>query len=309
MNMFNRVLIACDGSPIDERLIDFVITYYDVCEVEQLYFVHVVKSLDIPKDLEAKYPNLIAPIDELVVRELDATIKKALKEAGREDIPYEVLVKEGNIAEQILKAAKNKVVDLILMGKKKHLKGKGVAALQVAKMSKMSCAFIPERKQRNEGQILVPTDYSPSSKQALFTAIKMAKAAKMGILLQHVYQVPQGYSSIGKSYDEFAEIMKENSHKMMENFVADVDMDGVELEEVHSLKNQYDEIDEKVEELAKERQVASVVMGSHGRTSAAAFFFGSNAEKLMHYADLLIPTFIIKDPSDRIDFFEALKEL
>lgn len=306
MNAFKRIMIACDGSELDNNLMEFASFLQQFSNIEQIYFIHVVKSLDLPKEVAEKYPDLIAPIDEGIERNIKQTIETSLQDAS---IPYEILIREGNVAHTLLKAFKQKEVDLIVMGRKKQLKGTGEASSQIIKLSKRSILFIPEKFSEEEHTILVPVDFSEPSKQALEIAIDIAHSIGRKIVLQHIYHVPSGYSTIGKSYDEFAEIMRYNAEKTCKVFLQDIDSKGVEIEPLFTLKEEDEETADEISNAIKETKASVLVIGSQGRTATAAFLFGSNTDKVLQHIDIMIPTFIIKDPKNQVDIFDVLSHI
>ncbi|MEH0156827.1 universal stress protein [Limibacter armeniacum] len=304
---YKRILIACDGSAIDDRLFEFVRFFNRQTDVDHmLYVVQITKSLELPEEVEKKYPGLLAPVDEGLEYRLRQKFEKHL---GQENIAFDVIIREGKVAKQLLQIIKEKDIDLIVMGKKKHLKGNGTATHPVSLLAQCSTAYVPETLPTNFSEIVVPVDFSETSKVALEAAVQLGKTFHFKVVCQHVYDVPSGYSSIGKTYEEFAEIMCKNAEHAYEVFTKDINTEGVELVVEMELLDEGQETSDKLCNMALKHPESIMIMGSQGRTKAAAFFFGSNADRILRHEEISLPTFVVKDPSNQIDFFEAIQQL
>ena len=90
----------------------------------------------------------------------------------------------------------------------------------------------------------------------------------------------RGYSKTGKSFEEFAQIMKENAQKDCDEFLSDVDTKGVEINPVYVLADSDDDY-EHIITSANASKADLIVVGAKGRTNLSAFFVGSVTEKLI----------------------------
>jgi len=156
MKHFKKIMIGMDLSSMDETLLVNIKHLIAVLEIENIYFVHVAKDLSIPEDIKKTYPDLLAPADETI----RAGIVHEVKIAGLDNIPHEVLVKEGNPIETILRWCEIKDVDLLVMGRKPVVSGTGTLAKNLAQRAPTSILFIPEKANIHEiNRILVPVDF------------------------------------------------------------------------------------------------------------------------------------------------------
>jgi nucleotide-binding universal stress UspA family protein len=306
MEAIKRILVACDLTEMDETLIRYITRLSNEIHLDKVYFLNVMKNLELPEKLVEKYPDLVAPLDETTKKEIQYTIREAAGDQLKVD--YDIEVVDGNRAENILKWAKIKEIDLIVLGRKSGLEGEGIVSSKVVKLAPCSVALVPEILPENLKKLVLPVDFSPASKTALEHALVMAKAIPgLKITCFSVYDVPSGYHVSGKSYEEFAEIMKQNAQESFKEFVSGYEKLGVEIEiklELNDEKN----IPKAIYQFAVKEKASAIVVGSKGRTQAAAVLIGSIAEKLIRLNSLL-PVIVVKERRHNMDFLEALLKI
>ncbi|WP_158855802.1 universal stress protein [Lunatibacter salilacus] len=302
MKHFKKIMIGMDLSSMDETILMNIKHMIAVFDTEKIYFVHVSKDLSIPEDIKKTYPDLLAPADETI----RAGIEHEVKVAGMKEIPYEVLVKEGNPMETILRWCKIKDVDLLVMGRKSVDLGSGTLAKNLAQRAPTSILFIPEKANVHEiNRILVPVDFSDYSLMTLELAHSIAKGIHAKILCCHLYEIPAGYSKTGKSHSEFAKVMLEHAKKDFKKFIEKAGLGDISCEFI--LKDDKSEANYIIK-LAEKEQVDFIVIGSRGRSNSAAILLGSVSERLIQLNDD-IPTLVLKKRGENMGFLEALMKI
>lgn len=302
MKHFKKIMIGMDLSSMDETLLVNIKHLIAVLEIENIYFVHVAKDLSIPEDIKKTYPDLLAPADETI----RAGIVHEVKIAGLDNIPHEVLVKEGNPIETILRWCEIKDVDLLVMGRKPVVSGTGTLAKNLAQRAPTSILFIPEKANIHEiNRILVPVDFSDYSLMTLELAHTIAKGNHAKILCCHLYDIPGGYSKTGKSHAEFAKLMLEHAKKDFKKFIEKADLGQINCEYI--LKEDKSEAN-YITKLAEKENVDFIIMGSRGRSNSAAILLGSVSERLIQLNNE-IPTLVLKKRGENMGFIEALMKL
>ncbi len=139
--------------------------------------------------------------------------------------------------------------------------------------------------------ILCPVDFSDSSSKIVELAIKLSEVDGNIILFHHsvlISPVQGPEAAIGFEADqELRDLAKSQLDEMAASLKSKYPTRT--LVTYHSfLKNMVDEINE----LAKEKHVDIIVMGTHGRTGLKRLLLGSIAEDVLRHAEC--PVFLAK---------------
>ena len=297
-------MVCLDLSELDDKLIAYTSMLSNIFDIQAAYFLHVAKTLDLPDKVVEKYPDLLAPSDEVIERKIQGKIDKFF---SAPNCANQVVIREGNATDKILRWSEIKEIDLIVMGRKSSLKGSGVLPNELAKVAHCSLLFVPEAASPEINNVIVPVDFSRTSGMALEEALEVKKATQCKLTVQNSYEVPSGYHSIGKSYEEFAEIMRGHAQEDAEEFI---NKKGGSLEDVDIILTLDDERDpaERAYEEAEKLGADLIVIGSKGRTGIASLLLGSVADKMTQY-DTNIPLLVIKNKKENMGFLEALWKL
>src|SRR5690606_23592470 len=157
-------------------------------------------------------------------------------------------------------------------------------------------------------KLLVPSDFSDYSKDALEEAIMIAERhGGLEIVCQNVFTVPSGYHYTGKSYEEFTQIMRMHAEINYKKFIRKIDTKGIKITPVYT----QDVLDDPVEEIvakAKERNADCIIIGAKGRTAATALFIGSMAERLIQYNDS-IPLMVTRPKGKNAGILDYILEI
>ncbi len=304
MKFFSKAMIGLDLTEMDDILIKKTAVFIKFLGIQKCYFLHVAKHLEIPQNILDQYPNLTSAADESI----EAVFQSKLKEYNfPEEIETEVFVEEGgHPLDTFLRWAKIKDVDLVIMGRKDNLSGNGVLADGVAKKSPCSVLLVQEtRPIKFPKKILIPTDFSAHNHMIYEFAELITDQLNAELVPMHIYEVPHGYSKTGKSYEEFAEIMKENAQEDFRKFVSKHNHPELKCE---MILNEGKNPGVIILEFAREIDADMILLGSRGRTTSAAILLGSTAEKLIH-ANKYLPMLIFKKKGETMGFFDALFKL
>ena len=306
MYRLKRILIALDLTEMDDALIKYAVRLSNILDLEKVYFIHVEKQLELPDDLNLKSSKPGFPVDETIEKLIEENIERNGK--ANLKVPYKIEVVEGSPSQQVLHWAKIKKADLVAVGRKSGLRGGGALSHKVARLAPCSVVYIPEVLPERRKNFVIPVNFTETSKMALEYALEICLSAKEGsITCIHVYEVPAGYHTTGKSYEEFAKIMKRNAQKKYKHWIAEFDLKGVDVHDDYILDKE-DNTASAIYRFAVREQISNIVVGSKGRTNAAAFILGSVAEKLVSL-NAHIPMFIAKEKNHNMDLFHAILEL
>ncbi len=303
MENFTKAMVGLDLSAMDGVLMKKVAFLSKLLGIEKIYFIHISKNLSLPEEIKDHYPDILAPLDESIKAEILVNIKE---HPFPKEIELEVIVGEGNPRDTILRWANIKDVDIMIMGRKNEMEGSGSLAKYMAQKSPCSVLFLTENSEiAVPKKVLIPLDFSEHSNLTFKFAQKLFEETNTEILALHIYEVPTGYYKTGKSYEEFAAIMKGHAKKDYEKFL-------------QKYKHQHFEclflMDEKensgkfITRMAQEHQANWIIMGSRGRTSSASVLLGSVAENLVE-ANNMLPMLIFKKKGENMNLIDAILKI
>lgn len=300
---FKRILVCLDLTDHDKYLIEAAANWLNLGVADHIYFFHVTENLDLSNELLQKYPTLAAPLDERLKQLMDDEIKLHF---NADVSKCESIVVDGNRFDEILKWSRVKFADLIIMGKKPKDQASFELPEKIIQLIHTSVLLVPAFKTQALGKLLVPTDFSEASSIALHQAVKVQKALKAEVVCLNIYRVPTGFHSTGKTYDEFAQIMKGHAEKDFQVFLETNQLvdQGITCEFVLEKGNAAQQIHAMAEKL----RANAIIMGSKGRTQMSNVVLGSTAMKMVKH-EFEIPVLIVKDKAQTLGFFDALRKI
>jgi nucleotide-binding universal stress UspA family protein len=139
-------------------------------------------------------------------------------------------------------------------------------------------------------RILVPTDFSEHSEDALKAAAQIAKKNKSEIYLLHMLELPGQMSDAitgGRTIPEVMLFVKK-ANQTFENLRERPYLDGVPVSETVLLEKASDGI----LNFSKQNNIDLIIMGSHGMSGLEKLHIGSNTEKVVRHSE--IPVLVIK---------------
>ena len=307
MNPIKKILVGLDTTEMDKTLIRFATAITDHSATEKVYFVNIIRNLNVPDDVQKEFPQLIENALEDRKKEIKETISKGF--SPNKAVKIECIIDRGAATKTIMNLATKLDIDLIVIGQKSQSPGSGVLIQRLARRASCNLLIVPEDAEFMASKILVPVDFSEYSKLALERSIDIAlkNEGKTEIICQNVYAVPQGYHYTGKSFKEFGELMKSHAEKDFDKFVEEINTDGIHITPIYSM-DQNDNLASDIIDLAEEKKVDGIIIGAKGRTAAAAIFLGSMAEKLINYK-LKLPMMVARPKGKTAGIIESLKEI
>lgn len=310
MYQLKRIVVSLDLTDLDEEVVRYTSVMAEMMDADTIYFLHVAESLELPEGLSEEYGSALAPVDETIKHETQATVDKYFSKRDTTDIYVDVL--EGKPTETVLKYAKRKEADLIVLGKPNLDHQPRLHLSKIAELGSCSVLFVPKGADIRLDEIGVALDFSEQSYQALQQALRIAEEGRqrmppVNLYGLHVYRVPNGFSKTGKSYEEFAQIMEHNAQEEAKKFFKEHKLKPRECEMRYQLSRDK-EVHDELQEFAEEKNLDLLLVGSQGRTAAASLLLGSVSEKLLHYENHM-PLFMVKEKGGNLGFFEALFKL
>ena len=130
--------------------------------------------------------------------------------------------------------------------------------------------------------VLVPIDFSPDADEALTEAMELAQALKARLTLLHViHLVPLTVGDVPPFYlDNYLEELENDAQQQMQTVLDRVHRAGLQGDSaiVHGIPFQ------AIVDMARDKKVDMIVMGTHGRTGLPHALIGSVAEKVVRLA-------------------------
>jgi len=127
--------------------------------------------------------------------------------------------------------------------------------------------------------ILLGTDFSPESQNALQCAARLARRYDASLFLTHILPTPNSVAA-GESWPAVADAMRFSAEKGM----ADLE----QQEALRSLRHQtlvrQGDVGEAFAQLVADEHIDLIVMGTHGDGGIKKLFLGSTAEKITRHA-------------------------
>ncbi len=307
MYKFKKILVGLDLSELDVDLIQYTSLICNIFNPEQVTFMHVIREVILPDEIQEKFPDYPGSLDERIHEELQGKIDENFNYDAPTKITIEI--KEGKPADKILTWTGIKETDLLIMGSKRSLKGEGVLPGKMVKLLHCSVLLVPEKTPLKISKILIPTDFSQNSQMAMEQAQSINKAIDVEIICHHSYSVPSGYHLSGKSYEEFAEIMKGHAQKEFGEFLKACNIKNTINCHFTLDDHLHHDPAEQAFQLANDKEADLIIIGSRGRKSSlVGIILGSVAEKMARY-DKSIPLLIVKDKTKNLGILEALLKL
>ena len=306
MYKFEKILVGLDQSDMDTQLIDAVCKVCQMSGSKEVYFINFIRDFHMPEELQKEFPDLLQKAIDERLKQIKLDVERIFTCPG---VNVNYIVRQGQPTKEIMNFAHSKEIDLIVLGRKNEKPSGGVIINRLARRATCSLMIIPRGQETKLDKILVPSDFSDYSKDALEKAVELARNndGETEIVIQNVYQVPSGYHYTGKTFDEFADVMVKHAEKDFKKFVSGLDLSDVKTTTLYTLDRLEDVITYIYSE-ARSQEADIVIIGAKGRTAAAALFIGSKAEKLIQI-NQEIPMIIVRPKGKSAGFREYLKEL
>lgn len=256
----------------------------------QLHVVHVSET-----DFSAPGPSSPDGDPTASDAEIARLLKQRLEAAGCESLAAIFHGRTGRAFDQICRLAREIKVDLIVMsthgrtGLKRLFLGSNAERVVQHSSSPVLVVRQGDRERVDDGRklriqtILVPTDFSASSKEGLSYAVELAGHFGARVILFHSFTIPEilaadpyaaGYVQVSP------EEPRTEAEEQMQEFVKQIDFRGVPFETEMAMGHPAEEICG----YAEQQKVDLIVTSTHGRTGLMHVLIGSVAEHIVRYA-------------------------
>lgn len=301
-----RILVLMDTSDVDKTLLNFLEIIATTNDTKEVHFFNSISEMKIPEEVLKDFPEIKEKAIDEKRTKIDQVIKTGLSE--RVQKISHIHIKEGAPSKAILKFVEKHKIDLIIMGRHKDFVGGGILSNRLARRADCSIFIIPEDSTPKLELLHVPCDFSVHSKIAMEEAIAISrKYNQIKIICQNVYTVPGGYHYSGKTYEEFAEVMRSNAERDYKKFMSEIDHKGVNIEVVYSLDTNDNPVTD-ILDFAQEQKPSTIIIGVKGRTATTALFIGSRAEQLIQYNNTF-PMMVVRPKGKNSGILDLIMEI
>ncbi len=307
MYQLKKIIVGLDLTELDDTLVKYASFIAKTSSTKKVYFVNVIRNLNIPKEVLKDFPDMIEKMIEERQQKMKTIVEKNFDLSLGVELSF--TVKEGQLAKKLLKLSEEKSADLIIVGRKSTLVGSGVVSNRLARRASCSLLIVPEGASPKVEKLLVPSDFSEYSQIAIEEAITIVEknGGTAEIICQNVYSVPSGYHFTGKSFEEFASIMQTHAEINYKKFIKKIDLKQVEIKPIYSRDDDDDPV-EDIYQKAKELEVDGIIIGAKGRTATIALFIGSMAERLIQVNNT-IPLLVVRPKGKNAGILEYILEI
>ncbi len=189
----------------------------------ELFIVHAVQTpwFSVPSYFGGK---------EITVdtKGITKKIAKKIKALNSEDnVPYSILLREGNAADILLHESKLLKADMIVIGastksKKRFL---GTTAEKVAHQSHLPILIVKNSAKDSYQNIVAPTDFQSQSKQSILFAKNIFPEVKINAVhSSEVIYMDGPYTVVGRDFVEYNKAVKASTKRDLKDFMKDLSL-------------------------------------------------------------------------------------
>jgi nucleotide-binding universal stress UspA family protein len=286
MSDFSQPLVGLSLSEADDGLLQYVGRLAEWFEWKDVQFAHVAAGAANAKTWQ--------PLD--LQARMRAEVERLCGDVAPREAPA-FHAARGDRLDEILRLTVEHERDLVIVGHRRITSGRRSLARRLAMVAPTSVWLVPEGSPPQIDHILVPTDFSSHSADALAVAVGVARAA--GLAQLHVIHVFFDPSTV--RYDEHVHEVLGQEEEAFKRFVAGVDTRGVEIEPVFIEGTKPAKV---IIRMAERYGTNLIVMNTRGRSQAASVLLGSTTSETM--AATKVPLLAVKHFGGRMTLMQAL---
>ncbi len=302
MTRYKTILLLAPWGK-DNGVIRHVAHFAQAAQAEVVYVAHVAPAVDLsargghPEDVGLRRKYLMEQLQRLI-----GQCKQLFPSCTR----LEPVVQEGSLAGEVARLAARTSADLVSMARGPQDADDAFSEAAVSILRKVPCStlIVPAHAELAYGRVLVATDFSEASRDAVATAIAVASSVEQAtMLIMHVYTVPGDWHTALRR-DRVVREAQESARLAWDEISRNLDFGSTDHELV---LREGQSVARTVLAAAEEFDAGLVVVGSHGYTRPAAAFLG-------HVADVVASrtrraVLCVKKKGHMLGLLDAIKEL
>ncbi|WP_339925318.1 universal stress protein [uncultured Cyclobacterium sp.] len=282
---YKNLLVALDLSDLDEILIKYASFLAEKLKAEKVYFVHNIKKYAISELFEEQLKEV--NLDELIGDELNEKVQENFKA----DIAWEVLISEDPYSESLIKYVVDKyVIQLAIVGNKKHEKGTGLVSGKLLKLLRCDVLAVPRIARPQIETIWAGTDFSADSQKVFQVTDALRQNGKTSLKLVHIYSVPVQFSPY-VSPEFMAPKVEKHIKDKIEKFIKKINYpEAIEPLIFHGRESG---VAQKIIDNIKKSKADMLVVADKGGNTFSPFAIGTVTEELFN-ANYGVPLWVTK---------------
>lgn len=269
-----------------------------MAESEQLTALNTWNPVDIPTELRERYPWLLEPGKEPLEARMDELLTEHL------DLPAGLkinkVVTQGSALGEVLRLAESGEADLVVCGRSAE---DIYLSEKLARKAPCSVLSVPPDASADIKRVLVATDYSNFSDQALDVGIAFAQASGASLTLMHAFSIPWGEAKATTARPEIISEFEQLHGARLRQMVSRADSRGVEIN-FHVVESS--SAPAAINAVVESGSHDLVVVGCRGRHAIYATLLGSTAEAILHGCP--VPVVAVKSKGAARQVLAALRE-
>jgi nucleotide-binding universal stress UspA family protein len=274
MLRLKTLLCPIDFFPASETAVEYAITLAHTYDA-RLILLHVVEPIppwvdEVPLDTYA--------VTEAMTKSATAELNKFAKKATARKVSVEVVVRSGLVDIAIESLIRQRGVDFVVMGThgRRGLEKFFIGSTAERLMRKLNVPLMtirtPKRGQLLVRRILVATDFSEGTPEAVRYALSMAKEYKAKVTLLHVLNDVE--ADISGRYRE--PLLRGIRHELQSLIPSD-ERNSIQI----AFRAETGRPSRRILPIAKEENVDLIVMNIHRKTLIDRLSIGSTAEAIL----------------------------
>jgi nucleotide-binding universal stress UspA family protein len=217
--------------------------------------------------------------------ELERDLRRVLTARRATDVKVQIVMRKGNVVQEILAQAKASRADLVVIGS--HGRG-GVQRLVLGSVAEKvlrlaTCPVltvrcgVTRRRRSLFGTILCATDFSAAANRGVAYAKRLAKEANAKLLVMHAVEWPFGDAVTSGALEELRKSIESSARDDLVRLLPRSSSGGPDAEAVVTLGK----ASAAIVKLARARAVDLIVMGVSGRGAVDVALLGSTTHHVI----------------------------
>lgn len=299
MERFRSLLAGLNLTEQDNAVIRSAGKITRLFRSKEVRFIHVAGGSGIPDEVSKEYPELLEPSVDQIQKIMEEKVKEHFLGAA-DEVACEVV--EGKPIDMLLRHVTEKNVDLMVVGRKSWKEASGHVAEQLARKAPCSVLIIPEKRELALENILVGTDFSSHSKEAMDMALVLATGIDSArIVCIHIIEYLPAHESPAGSHNGFLELLRRVAREDLDKFLSQFNYQGTDVSSVIKAERNPAV---GIRDFIWKHKTDLIIVGARGRTSAAATLLGSVTENLIRMTNT--PILAVKRKGENMNLLRAL---